>query len=174
MIFFTADLHLGHANIIKHCSRPFASAEAMDESLIDAINLSVGLTDTLWILGDFAYRGRDPAYYRKRINCSSVHLLMGNHDKRQKCISAGFASVGDVAEISVGSQRIWLSHYAHRSWPGSHKGSWHLYGHSHGSLNEEDESRGINSLDVGVDNARKFAPWAMDEVRNVLPRRARS
>lgn len=25
MVFFTADLHFGHANIIRHCARPFAS-----------------------------------------------------------------------------------------------------------------------------------------------------
>jgi calcineurin-like phosphoesterase family protein len=25
LIFFAADLHLGHANIIKHCDRPFSS-----------------------------------------------------------------------------------------------------------------------------------------------------
>ena len=34
MVFFTADLHFGHANIIRHCARPFADVEEMDLSLI--------------------------------------------------------------------------------------------------------------------------------------------
>jgi calcineurin-like phosphoesterase family protein len=171
MIWFTADLHLGHANIIKHCSRTFASAGEMDAAILAAINSLVQAGDTLWILGDFAYRGRSPAHYREQINCRDVRLLLGNHDKRGKCESAGFTSVGDVAEISVGRQRIWMSHYPHRSWPASHKGSWHLYGHVHGGLNSEDVSREVNALDVGVDNSQQSGPWSMDDVSRVLPRR---
>jgi calcineurin-like phosphoesterase family protein len=34
MTFFTSDQHLGHRNIIRLCSRPFASIEEMDETLI--------------------------------------------------------------------------------------------------------------------------------------------
>ena len=34
MVFFTADLHFGHANIIRHCARPFASVEDMDAALL--------------------------------------------------------------------------------------------------------------------------------------------
>lgn len=175
MIFFTSDLHLGHANIIRHCSRPFASVEEMDAAIIGTINERVAAADILWILGDFAFRGRDPAHYRERINCRTVHLLLGNHDKRGKCEAAGFSpvggvSLGHVADISVGKRRIWLSHYAHRSWPASHRGSWHLYGHSHGKLDDDDRSRKLNALDVGVDNGGRFAPWSMDELAAVLPR----
>jgi calcineurin-like phosphoesterase family protein len=170
MIFFTADLHFGHANVIKHCSRPFANVVEMDDAILAAINMKVRPTDTLWVLGDFAFRGRDPKHYREQINCQDVRLLLGNHDKRVKSTKAGFKHVGDVAEISVGKQRIWLSHYAHRSWPASHRGSWHLYGHSHGALNSEDESRNTNALDVGVDNFQSWAPWSVDEVARVLPR----
>ena len=32
MIFFTADLHLGHENIMKQCQRPFRSVEQMDNT----------------------------------------------------------------------------------------------------------------------------------------------
>lgn len=30
MVFFTADLHFGHANIIRHCVRPFASVAGIN------------------------------------------------------------------------------------------------------------------------------------------------
>ncbi len=33
MIYFTSDLHLGHANIIKYCSRLFEDVSKMDDAL---------------------------------------------------------------------------------------------------------------------------------------------
>jgi calcineurin-like phosphoesterase family protein len=60
----------------------------------------------------------------------------------------------------VGEQRIDLCHYAFRTWNYSHKGSWHLYGHSHGTLPEIETSL---SFDVGVDSW-DFYPVSFDEV----------
>ena len=59
-----------------------------------------------------------------------------------------FLHVAPVAEVKANGQRIWLSHYAHRVWPRSHHGAWHLYGHSHDSLADDADSL---SFDVGVD-----------------------
>jgi len=159
MIHFIADLHLGHANIIRHCGRPFLDAGHMDAAIIDAINATVRPDDVLWILGDFAYRGRSPRHYRDRIACRDVRLLLGNHDRRSQCEGAGFTTVGDVAEITIGQQRIWMSHYPHLSWPASHRGSWHLYGHVHGKLADI----GGRLMDVGVD-ACNYRPVSLDAV----------
>ena len=53
-----------------------------------------------------------------------------------------------------------LSHYAHRVWEGSHKSTWMLYGHSHGSLPEIESSL---SFDVGVDCWNYF-PISFEQV----------
>ena len=50
MIYYTADLHLGFARILKACTRPFASVEEMDEVLIRNWNETVGNQDTVYIL----------------------------------------------------------------------------------------------------------------------------
>lgn len=55
-VWFTADTHFGHRNILKHCDRPFGSVKEMDEALIAMWNAVVGLNDDVWHLGDFAYR----------------------------------------------------------------------------------------------------------------------
>ena len=53
--WFTADTHFGHENIIKHCDRPFQSANHMDAVLIENLWAKVGPQDKLWIVGDFAF-----------------------------------------------------------------------------------------------------------------------
>ena len=77
MIFYTSDLHLGHANIIRHCNRPFASVEEMDEVLIDNWNAKVTNADTVHILGDFMFRNkRPPEEYLFRLK-GKKHLVVG-------------------------------------------------------------------------------------------------
>lgn len=54
-IWYTADTHFGHDNIIKHCNRPFESASHMDAMLLANLAARVGPQDTLWVVGDFAF-----------------------------------------------------------------------------------------------------------------------
>ena len=83
-----------------------------------------------------------------------------------------FAAVKDYDEIAVkdpdalphGKRKIVLLHYAMRVWNRSHHGSWHLYGHSHGSLPDDPNSL---SFDVGVD-CWGYAPISYQEVKSVM------
>jgi calcineurin-like phosphoesterase family protein len=36
--WLTADFHLGHANIIRYCSRPFATVDEMDQAILEQLN----------------------------------------------------------------------------------------------------------------------------------------
>ena len=151
----------------------------MDQVILDRINETVGVDDTLYILGDFTFRGGKPIDYRSRILCQDVHLIKGNHDKssdyeafRDGTIS-GFASVQDVKEVIYCNQRIFMSHYAHRTWAASHKGSFHCYGHTHSKLDSEDKNSSRKTLDVGVDNCVNYdkpfgQPFSFKEIQKIM------
>lgn len=176
-IYFTADTHFGHANIIKHCRRPFGTVEEMDAAMIDNINSRVGPDDWMYHLGDFSFRGGDPAAYRARIRCRNVVLVLGNHDPtladgspRPEFVAL-FKAVHRLANVTVQidgrKQMVVLCHYAMRVWDRSHHGTWALYGHSHGSLPDDPNAL---SWDVGVD-ANGFSPLSVPEIAAIMSRK---
>jgi calcineurin-like phosphoesterase family protein len=83
-----------------------------------------------------------------------------------------FTSVQYVNTFKHEKDSLFLSHYAHRVWNGSHKGVIHLYGHSHASL--EDKPYG-KSMDVGVDAAYRlfgeYRPFHIDEIKSIMSQR---
>ena len=151
-IFFTADTHFGHAKIIEYCKRPFANADEMDEEIIRRWNSVVKDGDQVYHVGDFAFKnGRD---VRRRLN-GSIFLVNGNHDNGT---NLGFIWMKDYYELKVGGQEIVLFHYGMRTWHHDLRGTWHLYGHSHGELKPYGKS-----FDIGVDNWG-FTPVHYDQV----------
>jgi calcineurin-like phosphoesterase family protein len=128
----------------------------MDAVTVERINERVGRGGILFILGDFTL-SRNAHYVEHlfhAIACRKI-LVLGNHDlDHQGRVKQVIASLPwemppvAVMEIKDGpdGSRVWLSHYAHRSWPASHHGSYHFYGHSHGALPPLHRSR-----DVGID-----------------------
>lgn len=79
-----------------------------------------------------------------------------------------FSSVQYYKELKLNGRRIILSHYAHRVWNKSHHGSYHLYGHSHGTIDLKPYGR---SMDVGVDTHPEFRPYSLAEVVKILEKR---
>ena len=54
-VFYIADLHFGHKNIIRYDNRPFKTVEEMDRALIERWNKAVSKNDTVFILGDISW-----------------------------------------------------------------------------------------------------------------------
>lgn len=142
-LFFVADLHFSHANIIKHCSRPFRSVEEHDEALVSNWNHAVGKHDTTYILGDFAYKRHN--HWVNRLNGKKI-LILGNHDKMSQLELSQFAEVHKLLDTQIDKQLVTMCHYKMQSYRSSFHGAWHLFGHSHGRMPE-----GPLSFDVGVD-----------------------
>ena len=165
-LWFTSDHHFGHDNIRAHCQRPFDSTEEMNEALIARWNACVAPSDTVYHLGDLFLCPLDEAKAIRRRLHGNICLIWGNHDKTADRMKESFGWVKDYYELKVedadspsGKQLIVLCHYAFRVWRNAHHGSWHLYGHSHGSL----PGTGY-SMDVGVD-CHDFSPVSYEQVK---------
>lgn len=162
--FFTADLHLGHANIIGLCKRPFADVREMDKQIVDRWNSVVQPEDVVWVLGDFAFRNERAAENYLKVLNGTKHLVIGNHDSEGTMTAPGWASIQPYAEIAEASRKIVLCHYPMRVWNGSHRDSWMLYGHVHGRLKPA-----RNTLDVGAD-ANDFTPLSLSQITECMKR----
>lgn len=151
-VFVTADTHFGHANIIRFCDRPYATAREMDDALVAEWNRVVGDDDDVLHLGDFVMGDDRQAQAMLSRLKGRLHFVRGNHDTRW-----GHSRMSSLS----GHPIVWLSdapvmvcdglkahccHYPMRSWDGQYHGSVHLYGHVHNSLEPLP-----NSVDAGVD-----------------------
>ena len=156
MHFFTADQHYGHANIIRFCDRPFSSVEEMDRELIRRHNEVVGPDDTVIHAGDFAYRNtRAPQSYLQELNGHHI-LVRGSHDRWLD------VTAREILELEIEGQPLVVCHYAMRTWPRSHYGSWQLHGHSHGTLEPQGKQ-----WDVGVDH-NDFTPVSFAQLKEIM------
>lgn len=85
---WTSDLHLGHANIIRYCDRPFADVREMNDELIRRWNETVSSDDEVWVLGDVAlYQGDshdDRRFVGQRPADAGLVLLHGHVHERWK------------------------------------------------------------------------------------------
>lgn len=144
-IFFTADTHFDHERILVHARRPFSSVDEMNQALIEKWNGVVGSRDLVYIVGDFAWTRH--GYFQSALNGRKI-LIRGDHDKMNQKYLANFSEVYDLKRLSIENHPVFLCHWPMRSWPGSARGSWHFYGHSHGTSSEYEDTW---SCDVGVD-----------------------
>jgi len=167
-IYFTADNHWYHSNILKYCNRPFDNVEQMNKTMIENWNSVVKPNDTVYHLGDFCWAKKVETVDAliKRLN-GKIHLIIGNHDKKVVIKSDKFNSISERLEIKHSGMRIILDHYALRVWNASHYGSYQLFGHSHGGLKEYDN---ILQCDVGVD-CWNFTPVSYEQIKEVMDKK---
>jgi len=145
MIWFTADSHLDHANVMRYCNRPFENIEEMNRILVSNWNMRVGKKDEVYIVGDFAWKRH--MHFLMQLN-GKKHLVIGNHDKMSQDEYKNFSSCAIRMQKVFDKQLVILDHFPMRSWNGRCHKSWHLFGHVHGRFGT---NLIHNTMDVGVD-----------------------
>lgn len=152
MLYFTADHHFHHKNILKYEKRPFPSVEEMNVSMIDKWNSCVTKEDIVYHLGDFAFGGRERVEkILNSLNFKEFHLIKGNHDAIKPSMVSLFTSIHEYLELKIDDTFFILFHYPMESWNGKFRGSIHLHGHVHAQGETLHAQPGFNRMNVGVD-----------------------
>lgn len=168
-IFISSDYHLGHKNVIKYDNRPFDSIDEMDEAIIKNHNNVVGPNDDFYFLGDFCFNRAKTENYLQRLN-GNKFFICGNHDKRDtiKLYREYGTYLGGLQRLTLNDQDLILCHYSMRVWDKSHRGTIHLYGHSHGSLEHTPWGK---SMDVGI-MLSDYSPYNLKTIVHLMDKRS--
>lgn len=185
--FLTSDLHFFHKKIVEFTNRKqVITQDEHTEWLINMWNSTVGNDDDIYSLGDFAFTSN----YEKladligRLN-GRKHFILGNHCdskvwakiKKERVNDSRLGSIATIEklknvhmEVNGKKHMFILCHFAMRVWWNQHYGTFHCFGHSHGSLVTDDRS-----MDVGIDAAfnhfgeHRF--FTLEEVYGILSQR---
>lgn len=129
-IFFTADQHFGHQNIITYCNRPFSHLQKMEQVIISRYREVIRTEDTIYFVGDLSIKG---SQHKAHLNWileqlpGNKILILGNHDKFGPFVyvDAGFQSIHTSLEVEefilhhdpvasiVRPDKIWLCGHVH-------------------------------------------------------------
>lgn len=173
-IYFTADTHFLHSNIIRYTNRPFEDTKQMNQALVNNWNSVVDKNDEVYHLGDVALGKYSDADHILHSLNGKKYLIRGNHEKtvlRKEYTRYHFEWIKDYYELTieqeqhpcleVKKQLIILMHYPLASWRSMHRGTYMLHGHCH---NTYKPVKG-KILDVGVDNPLcNYTPISLDQV----------
>jgi calcineurin-like phosphoesterase family protein len=197
-IFFTSDLHIGHANVIKFSNRPFKDLDDMHNKLVKNYNAIVPEHGVCYFLGDIGLcKSEIIREVIGRMNGTKI-LILGNHDKGVNAMyNMGFDVVLYGATLQIANQRVTLSHcpllgvFRERTdlmehgnpgecWHGElnpkrrrfsthDNGQLHLHGHIHSPNGGKSAKIEGRQFDVGVD-ANDYRPVSISAIESWISR----
>ena len=137
MVFFTADTHFDHENILQLCNRPFETIEQMNETIIENWNRKITGNDTVYIMGDMFFRSKDPEAILRRLH-GKKHLALGNHDAWVNRINVDkyFVEVGNYLKGTDGKHGFIASHHPQLSWTNPNR-IYAIHGHIHANTDDD-------------------------------------
>ena len=147
MQYYISDLHFfcrsqTNEGAVNYDGRPYNTVEEMNRDLLSRWNRKVTNADTVYILGDLAFRGKNDALIAQVAQLKGKKVLIkGNHDDlsdlRYKQLFTGIFERKEVTDCFGGkAYKLVLDHFPILMWAGQHKGVILLYGHTHNSAEE--------------------------------------
>lgn len=162
MVFFIADTHFDHANIIRYCNRPFENVDDMNQYMVEQWNKKITHGDKVFVLGDFALGGSQNIIKWGRALHGNKTLIMGNHDRATKSVylEAGFQ---EVIRYPILWNDIFLLSHAPRF--DSNIGAlYNIYGHVHNEPRYEDAN--AQGICVSVERTG-YGPLSFEEIQKI-------
>lgn len=138
-VFFIADLHFGHKDVIAFDKRPFRDVEEMEAEMIRRWNTRVSERDHVFVIGDM-FGGVNTAHAGEIVHALNgrIHLIRGNHDPKGEVFESLFEEVAVSKQIQLRvrgeKQRVIMRHRLLPLFKGSNEGIVQLFGHTHSSL----------------------------------------
>lgn len=188
-IWFSADCHFNHKNIIEYCNRPYASVKEMNKALIDNWNSVVAPEDTVWVIGDmFMGSWKNISEIVPQLN-GDIYLVIGNHDSKhrqeemakagihiyeaqiagfhhvQEVIPMAIHNFGEIEDKSYETVREAIRNNPVDPVDIEGKDVIWLYGHIHDNAPAgiQKEEHGVYSFHVGVDT-NNYTPVSWDYI----------
>ena len=109
-VFFIADLHIGHKNILHHQKQRIDAMgltdcndiELHDKYIFDMWHSMVKRNDIVYVLGDFIMKNQEETlkvlHILKKHGCK-IHLIVGNHDKSSQKFDNMFESISLIKDV---------------------------------------------------------------------------
>ncbi len=166
--WFTADMHLHHANIIGYCKRPFNNILEMNEELVKRWRDTVKPEDIVFHLGDFSFANQEITSRIINVLTGTIIFLKGNHERYPK-------SIIESLVIRHDGHSIHLNHYPERANPlmvslcGHVHEKWLIQYHHVIPIYKDEQlpSKGFPIINVGVDRW-DFRPVSFDQIQSVI------
>ena len=168
-LWFSADLHEGHGNIIKYCHRPFKDIEEQHATYVKNFNARVKPEDTVIHNGDYCFKNsaggkkgegttRKASDWQKDFIGNWIYIK-GNHDGNNS-----LKTPIEKMYLYFGGKYICVVHSpAHAD----HKVEINLVGHIHDAWKVRRLNDKSYMINVGVD-VWGFKPVSFDEIMKRL------
>lgn len=172
-IFYIADAHVQHKNVLRFDNRPFETIEENDEAIMKNWNSVVGKDDLVYTLGDMHWGKADEVYeYVKQLNGRKV-CIRGNHTLKQfpAKLRNLFEDVCDYKEIIDNGRHVILCHYPIPFYKADYNPkTYMLYGHVHTTIENDfmehlkkyiyvNDQRGNSAHRCQMYNCGAMMPW---------------